>query len=74
VGLSILSGAHVGLTRKVIDGLKAANAEDKTVVVGGLILKGDEKKLKEMGVSAVFASGTPHEEIKDYFRNFRPRG
>ncbi len=71
VGLSILSGAHMGLTRKVINGLKAANAGDKAVIVGGLILKGDEAKLKEMGVKAVFPSGTPYEEIKEYFRNYQ---
>jgi methylmalonyl-CoA mutase C-terminal domain/subunit len=72
VGLSILSGAHLGLARKVIERLKAANAGDKAVVIGGLILKGDNEKLKEMGVKAVFSSGTPHEEIKEYFRNFQP--
>ncbi len=69
VGLSILSGAHLGLTRKVIEGLKAAGVGEKTVVVGGLILKGDEEKLKEMRVKAVFTMKTPHEEIKDFFRN-----
>lgn len=74
VGLSILSGAHVGLTRKIIEGLKAANAGDKAVVVGGLILKGDEENLKEMGVKAVFTSGTPHEKIKEYFQDFQPTG
>lgn len=72
VGLSILSGAHLGLTRKVIDGLKAASAADKAVIVGGLILKGDAERLKDLGVSAVFPSATPHEEIKEYFRNFQP--
>ena len=69
VGLSILSGAHLGLTRKVIEGLKAAGVGEKTVVVGGLILRGDEEKLKEMGVKAVFTMKTPHEEINDFFRN-----
>ena len=72
VGLSILSGAHLGLTRKVIEGLKAAGVGEKTVVVGGLILKGDEEKLKGMGVKAVFTMKTPHEEIKDFFRNLQP--
>ena len=72
VGLSVLSGAHLGLTRKVMDALGAAGAGDKAIIVGGLILKGDKTKLEEMGVRAVFSSGTPHEEIKDYFRNFQP--
>jgi methylmalonyl-CoA mutase C-terminal domain/subunit len=72
VGLSILSGAHLGLTGKVIDALKKADAGDKQVVVGGLILKGDDVKLKEMGVAEVFTARTPHEDIKEYFRNFQP--
>lgn len=72
VGLSILSGAHLGLTGKVIEGLKRAGVEDKAVVVGGLILKGDEEKLRRMGVAAIFTVKTPHEQIKDYFRNLQP--
>ncbi len=71
VGLSILSGAHLGLTRKIISGLNAAKAGDKAVIVGGLILKGDEAKLKEMGVKAVFPSATPYDEIRKYFQNYR---
>ena len=72
VGLSVLSGAHLGLTRKVIDALGAAGAGDKAVVVGGLILKGDAEKLKDIGVAAVFPSSTPYEEIKEYFQNYEP--
>src|SRR5215813_180355 len=37
VGLSILSGAHVPLSRRVLEGLRAQGASDVLVVVGGLI-------------------------------------
>ena len=37
VGLSILSGAHVTLTKRTIDALREAGGEDKIVVVGGTI-------------------------------------
>ena len=37
VGLSILSGAHVGLTARAVDALRAADAGDIAVVVGGTI-------------------------------------
>ncbi|MBI4763607.1 MAG: cobalamin B12-binding domain-containing protein, partial [Deltaproteobacteria bacterium] len=37
VGLSILSGAHLALTRRVAEGLKAQGAEDVVLFVGGLI-------------------------------------
>ena len=59
VGLSILSGAHLLLTRKVLDGLRAGNAEDIMVIVGGIIPEDDIARLKEMGVAGVFTAGTP---------------
>jgi len=52
VGLSILSGAHLLLTRKVLDGLRAGNAEDIMVIVGGIIPEDDIARLKEMGMLA----------------------
>jgi methylmalonyl-CoA mutase C-terminal domain/subunit len=68
VGLSILSGAHLSLTRKVVDRLKEKGVEDIIVVTGGLILKEDIDKLKEVGARAVFPSGTPTQVIVDYFK------
>jgi methylmalonyl-CoA mutase C-terminal domain/subunit len=68
VGLSILSGAHLSLTRKVVQRLKEKGTEDIIVVVGGLILKEDVDKLKEVGAQAVFPSGTPTQVIVDYFK------
>jgi methylmalonyl-CoA mutase, C-terminal domain len=58
VGLSILSGAHVALTAKVVAGLRAAGAGDIPVVVGGTIPAGDVPKLREAGATAVFPTGT----------------
>jgi methylmalonyl-CoA mutase, C-terminal domain len=63
VGLSILSGAHVALTAKVVAGLAAAGAGDIPVIVGGTIPAGDVPKLKEAGAAAVFPTGTPLEEL-----------
>jgi methylmalonyl-CoA mutase C-terminal domain/subunit len=58
VGLSILSGAHISLTRKVVEALKAVGAEDILVVVGGTIPAGDVESLMAMGVAAVYPTGT----------------
>jgi methylmalonyl-CoA mutase C-terminal domain/subunit len=58
VGLSILSGAHVALTAKVVAALKEAGAGDIPVVVGGTIPAGDVPKLHEAGARAVFPTGT----------------
>ncbi|GGL18323.1 cobalamin B12-binding domain-containing protein [Nocardia jinanensis] len=59
VGLSILSGAHVALTQRVVDALRGADAADIAVVVGGTIPQGDIEKLRAAGAAAVFPTGTP---------------
>lgn len=58
IGLSILSGAHLPLTKRVLDGLKKQECEDILVMVGGVIPKEDQLVLKDMGVLEVFTSGT----------------
>ncbi len=62
IGLSVLSGAHMGLTQKIIARLKEQKAGDKMVLVGGTILTKDIPKLKEMGVAEVFPTGSRLEE------------
>jgi (2R)-ethylmalonyl-CoA mutase len=59
VGLSVLSGSHLEVVAAVVDGLRAAGAEDVPVVVGGIIPADDAATLKAKGIAAVF---TP----KDY--------
>jgi (2R)-ethylmalonyl-CoA mutase len=54
VGLSILSGSHMELVPRVLDGLRAAGAGDLPVIVGGIIPDRDAVRLRAMGVAAVF--------------------
>ena len=68
VGLSVLSGAHVLLARRVLDGLRAQDAGDIAVVVGGIIPPRDVEALKRLGVRHVFPMGTPLPEIVKAFR------
>jgi methylmalonyl-CoA mutase C-terminal domain/subunit len=63
VGLSVLSGAHLVLSRRVIDGLRAHGATDVRVVVGGIIPSRDIEELLRLGVARVFPMGTPLPEI-----------
>ncbi len=63
IGLSILSGAHLSLTRRVIEKLREAGSKDVIVLVGGVIPETDIPALKEMGVTEVFASGTDISEV-----------
>ena len=58
VGLSILSGAHLNLTRRVLE-FGAAKGMTSEVIVGGTIPDEDAKTLKDMGVAEVFGPGTP---------------
>lgn len=63
VGLSILSGAHVALTARTVDALRAADAGDIAVVVGGTIPQSDVQKLLDAGAAAVFPTGTSLEDL-----------
>jgi len=58
IGLSILSGAHEGICRRLIDELKARGAAIP-LVVGGIIPAVDHDALRAMGVSAVFGPESP---------------
>ena len=68
VGLSILSGAHVALTQKTADALRAAGADDVLLVVGGTIPKRDVPRLEAAGAAAVYPTGTPLEELVESMR------
>ena len=59
VGLSSLSGNHLEQCRAVLDGLAEAGVNGVPVVIGGTIPPSDEAALSEMGVAAVFGTGTP---------------
>ena len=74
VALSILSGAHLSLTRKLLDKLDADGQRGEVeVVVGGAIPPGDVAKLEGMGVRGVFPTGTPLSRIVQWFGALEPR-
>jgi methylmalonyl-CoA mutase, C-terminal domain len=68
VGVSILSGAHMTLVPRIVDGLQANDADDVVVVVGGTIPQDDADELKDAGVAAVFGPGATTREIVDFLR------
>jgi methylmalonyl-CoA mutase C-terminal domain/subunit len=63
IGLSIMSGAHLPISRKLMEMMKKEGLEDIRLTVGGVIPSRDIPRLKEMGVAAVFPGGTSFEEI-----------
>lgn len=68
VGLSILSGAHLPLCRKVSEELERAGWEGSCLLVGGNIPRRDHQKLRELGVAGVFPTGTPFAEIVEFVK------
>ena len=66
IGLSIMSGAHVPICRKLMGILKDKDIGDKIVLVGGVIPNRDVPVLKDMGVSGVFPGGSHFDEITKF--------
>jgi methylmalonyl-CoA mutase C-terminal domain/subunit len=58
LGLSSLSGNHLTACARVMDELTKAEASDVLVVLGGTVPLADEPALADMGVDAVFATGS----------------
>jgi len=73
IGLSILSGAHLELTQKLMQRLKEESMDDVIVLVGGNIPHHDRPKLLELGASAVFPTASPLEEIVNFVQGVTPR-
>lgn len=68
IGLSIYSGAHLPLSRELMDQLREKRIADKLVLVGGNIPRKDIQALKEFGVSGVFPTGARLEDIVKFIK------
>jgi methylmalonyl-CoA mutase C-terminal domain/subunit len=74
VGLSVLSGAHMTLFRRVLDLLAQREAKDIVVFGGGIIPDADIPELQQLGVAKVFTPGATTESIVEWVRaNVRTR-
>jgi methylmalonyl-CoA mutase C-terminal domain/subunit len=63
IGLSILSGAHLAISQKILELLRAQEAADIPLFVGGIIPSQDIPELAKMGVAQVFLPGTTLEQV-----------
>jgi methylmalonyl-CoA mutase C-terminal domain/subunit len=68
IGLSVLSGAHMTLFRRVMDLLAEREATDIVVFGGGIIPDEDIPPLREMGVAEIFGPGASMASIVDWVR------
>ena len=69
IGLSVLSGAHMTLFKKVVDLLEARDAGDIVVFGGGIIPEDDIPLLEQAGVAKVFTPGATTTEIVAWIKD-----
>ncbi|OJX43757.1 MAG: methylmalonyl-CoA mutase [Chloroflexi bacterium 44-23] len=70
IGLSILSGAHMGLVPRILERMKAEGLNDVLVFVGGIIPEEDMPVLLAMGVTAVYGPGTTTQQVVEDIRRY----
>jgi len=68
VGLSVLSGAHMTLFKRVKDLLRKHGADNIILTGGGIIPEEDQKELLESGAAALFGPGSTTKDIVDFIR------
>ena len=68
IGLSILSGAHIPITQKLMQHLHDASLDDVLVLVGGNIPDRDVAALKSVGVAGVFPTGSEFGAMAAFIR------
>jgi methylmalonyl-CoA mutase C-terminal domain/subunit len=68
IGLSVLSGAHMTLFRRVVELLAERGADDIVVFGGGIIPDGDMPELEKLGVAKIFTPGATTQSIVDWVR------
>ena len=72
IGVSILSGTHMPLCRRFQAVRTEYNLDHTLWLVGGVIPDEDHEPLRALGVDAVFAVGTPLEQIVEFIRENVP--
>jgi methylmalonyl-CoA mutase C-terminal domain/subunit len=68
LGVSLLSGAHMTIIPKLLELLRASEAGDTIIVVGGVMPDEDAVALKGMGVGEVLLQDTPPQAIVEAVR------
>ncbi len=66
LGVSILSGAHLPLLRRLKGALEEAELGDKLWMVGGVLPREDRDAIRDLGFAGVFPTGAGFDEIVDF--------
>jgi len=70
IALSVLSGAHMTIFKKVNQLLKENNINDILITGGGIIPQSDMDVLSQEGIGKLFGPGTVIQEIIDYIEDW----
>lgn len=70
IALSILSGAHMTIFKKVNNLMKEKGLDDVLLTGGGIIPEKDIRLLEEMGTGKIFGPGTPVQDTIDYITDW----
>ena len=70
IALSVLSGAHMTIFKKVKDLMNDNKMDDVLLTGGGIIPQDDMDNLLSYGVGQLFGPGTPVQETIDYINNW----
>jgi methylmalonyl-CoA mutase C-terminal domain/subunit len=68
IGLSIMTGGHLPICKKLMSLLAAEGVDDVLVCVGGVIPRRDIASLQDMGVKGVFPGGSKIEDAVAFIK------
>jgi methylmalonyl-CoA mutase C-terminal domain/subunit len=72
IGLSILSGAHLPICRRIVELLRERGMDSVRLFVGGIIPAQDIAELKQLGVAEVFLPGASTQDVVRLIQNPAP--
>ena len=70
IALSILSGAHMTIFKKIKELLDKEDVDNILITGGGIIPKEDALALRDIGIGELFGPGTPISETIAYIENW----
>jgi methylmalonyl-CoA mutase, C-terminal domain len=73
IGLSVLSGAHESIAKKIFELLQARGAH-VPILMGGVIPPEDRERLKQLGVEAVYGQEATLDEIVEGVKRLAAKG
>jgi len=65
IGISVLSGAHMALSRRLVEHRAERSLDDIPIVAGGTIPLSDVPALEALGLADAFPVGTPLDDVVD---------